>query len=106
MTGDISFTEIVPGRHYNTFMHDDMITTLTERGQTSVPARFRREANMTPGQKLRWERVSDTVFRVAVETAEDAPGPLAALGWARRFSTGPLPRSDDVIRELREGDAE
>lgn len=94
-----------PGSRYNTSMHDDMITTLTQRGQTSVPARFRRAANLRPGQKLRWEQVSDTVFRVAVETAEDAPGPLAALGWARRFSTSPLPRTDTVLRELRAGDA-
>jgi len=87
-------------------MHDDMITTLTVRGQTSVPAKFRRAANMTPGQKLRWEQVSDTVFRVAIETVDDAPGPLAVLGWARRFSTGTLPRTDHLLDELREGDAE
>ena len=100
------FLDCPPGTRYNTFMHDDMITTLTERGQTSVPARFRRSAHLKPGQKLRWEQVSPTVFRVAVETAEDAPGPLAALGWARRFSTAPLPRTDEVMSELREGESE
>jgi len=89
-----------------TIMHDDMITTLTARGQTSVPARCRREANLKPGQKLRWEQVSATVFRVAVETTDDAPGPLAALGWARRFHSTPPPRTDDVLCELRDGDAE
>ena len=85
-------------------MHDDTITVITARGQTSVPARFRRAANLRPGQKLRWEQVSDSEFRVAVETAADAPGPLRVLGWARRFQAGRLPRTDAVMRELREGD--
>ncbi len=89
---------------YNTIMHDDMITTLTVRGQTSVPAKFRKAAHLEPGQKLRWEQVSATVFRVVVETADDAPGPLGVLGWARRFHTGPLPRTDDIMRELRDGE--
>jgi len=85
-------------------MHDDTITIITARGQVSVPARFRRAANLKPGQKLRWEQVSDTEFRVAVETAADAPGPLSVLGWARRFHAGKMPRTDAVMRELREGD--
>jgi bifunctional DNA-binding transcriptional regulator/antitoxin component of YhaV-PrlF toxin-antitoxin module len=85
-------------------MHDDMTTTLTVRGQTSVPARFRRAAHLKPGQKLRWEQVSETVFRVAVETAADAPGPLGVLGWVRRFHTGTPPRTDEVMHELREGE--
>jgi hypothetical protein len=63
-------------------------------------------ANMRPGQKLRWEQISETVFRVAVETPDDAPGPLAALGYARRFSSAPVPRTDEVMRELREGDTD
>ena len=83
-----------------------MITTLTARGQTSVPARCRRGASLKPGQKLRWEQVSDTVFRVIVETDDNPPGPLAALGWARQFHAVPPARTDDVLRELRDGDAE
>jgi bifunctional DNA-binding transcriptional regulator/antitoxin component of YhaV-PrlF toxin-antitoxin module len=85
-------------------MHDDMITVLTVRGQTSVPAKCRRAARLKPGQKLRWEQVSETVFRVVVDTAGDAPGPLSVLGWARRFHTDAPPRTDDVMRELRAGD--
>ncbi len=71
-----------------------------------MPAKFRKAANMKPGQKLRWEQVSETVFRVAVEAAADAPGPLSVLGWGRRFITGTPPRTDAVLLELREGDAE
>ncbi len=87
-------------------MHDDMITVLTTRGQTSVPAKCRRAAHLKPGQKLRWEQVSATVFRVVVDRDAEAPGPLSVLGWARRFHAGAALRTDDALRELRAGDGE
>ena len=90
---------------YNTIMHDDMITVLTTRGQTSVPAKCRRAAHLKPG-RLRWEQVSATVFRVVVDRDAEAPGPLSVLGWARRFHAGAVPRTDDALRELRAGDDE
>jgi bifunctional DNA-binding transcriptional regulator/antitoxin component of YhaV-PrlF toxin-antitoxin module len=87
-------------------MHDDMITVLTARGQTSIPARCRRAARLQPGQRLRWEQVSATVFRVVVDSAAEAPGPLSVLGWARRFHADAPLRTDAVMRELRAGDDE
>ena len=95
---------ITDATQYYTNMHDDMITVLTVRGQTSVPAKCRRAAHLKAGPKLRWEQVSETVFRVVVDTAADAPGPLSVLGWARRFYPGAPPRTDALMRELREGD--
>lgn len=88
------------------FMHDDTITVLTARGQTSIPSRFRRQARLKAGQRLHWEQISDTEFRVAAETHAEAPGPLAVLGWARRFHRGKAPRTDEVMKALREGDGE
>lgn len=85
-------------------MHDDTITVLTVRGQTSVPSRFRRQAKLKAGQRLRWEQISETEFRVAVETHAEAPGPLAVLGWARRFHRGKALRTDEVMKDLRAGD--
>jgi hypothetical protein len=43
--------------------------------------------------------VSETVCRVVVDTAADAPGPLSVLGWARRFHAGAPPRTDAALRE-------
>jgi bifunctional DNA-binding transcriptional regulator/antitoxin component of YhaV-PrlF toxin-antitoxin module len=83
---------------------DPLLSTLTDRGQLSLPARIRRSAHLKPGQKLRWEQVSESEFRVTVEGVETAPGPLAALGWARRFHSGAVPDSDAVMRELRSGE--
>lgn len=89
---------------YKMIMHDDMITTVTVRGQTSVPARLRKRANLRSGRTLRWYAVSEREFRVVVETNESAPGPLAALGWALRHNPRGAPASDEAMLELREGE--
>jgi bifunctional DNA-binding transcriptional regulator/antitoxin component of YhaV-PrlF toxin-antitoxin module len=86
------------------FMHEDMITTVTERGQTSIPAKLRRKAGLSPSKRLHWFAVSDREFRVVVETTDEAPGPLAALGWATRYHRGGTPRTDDALREIRAGE--
>ena len=85
-------------------MHDDMITSVTERGQTSVPAKLRRRAGLRAGKRLHWYPVSDREFRIVVETPEESPGPLAVLGWAARFNRHVGPTSDEAMRELREGE--
>jgi len=81
-----------------------MITTVTVRGQTSVPARLRKKIGLSSGKRLHWYSVSDREFRVVVETLEQAPGPLAALGWAVRYHSSGVPGSDETMRELREGE--
>lgn len=86
-------------------MHDDMITVVTARGQTSVPSKLRRRAGLQVGNHLHWYPVSDREFRVVVETNEESPGPLAALGWAIKFNRRGTPTSDEAMRELREGES-
>jgi bifunctional DNA-binding transcriptional regulator/antitoxin component of YhaV-PrlF toxin-antitoxin module len=70
------------------FLHDITlgmdISTLTERGQVSLPAALRKAMKLNPGQALRWEQISERELRVHVVPPE-APGPLAALGYARRL---------------------
>jgi len=78
-------------------------STLTERGQISVPAALRKAMNLRPGQRLRFEPVSDHEFRVIAEN-EAPPGPMAMLGYARKLRSGPARRTRDWMRELREGD--
>ena len=53
---------------------------------------------------MHWYAVSDHEFRVVVETAERAPGPMAVLGWATRYNRRGVPRSDEAMREIRDGD--
>ncbi|MGL4401011.1 MAG: AbrB/MazE/SpoVT family DNA-binding domain-containing protein [Luteolibacter sp.] len=81
-------------------MNDSVIT---ERGQVSVPAGLRRAMGILPGQKLHWEQVSDREIRVSLHP-DQALGPLAVLGYARRIREAPPRRTADWMRELREGE--
>ena len=78
------------------------ICTLTERGQVSVPAKLRRQMQLKPGQRLRWEPVSDTEMRIVVEAAQ--PDPLAALGFGSKCRKGEPRRTADWMKELRAGE--
>ena len=78
-------------------------STLTERGQISIPSFLRKAMNLHPGQRLKFTPVSDHEFRV--NTQNDAPpGPMAMLGYARRLRVGPARRTSEWMRELREGE--
>ncbi len=78
-------------------------SSLTERGQVSVPAGIRKAMGLLPGQKLHWEQISDREMRVSVH--EETPtGPISVLGYARRFRSEPARRTADWMRELREGE--
>ncbi len=78
-------------------------STLTERGQVSLPAELRRKLRLRPGQKLQFEVVSDNEFRVFAPKGKIA-GPIAMLGFARRIR--PVARrTKDWMKELREGEA-
>jgi AbrB family looped-hinge helix DNA binding protein len=78
-------------------------STLTERGQISIPASLRKAMNLRPGQRLRFTPVSDHEFRVLKEN-DAPPGPLAMLGYARKLRAGPVRRTSEWMRELREGE--
>jgi AbrB family looped-hinge helix DNA binding protein len=84
---------------------NDPITVLTERGQVSIPASIRREAGLKPGQSLRWEQLSDNEIRITVDRHSQARGAFAALGYAKPWlSTGGLAHTNDVMRDLRDGE--
>ena len=78
-------------------------STLTERGQVSIPAVLRKAMKLHPGQRLKFEPISDREFRVSVNNATPA-GPMAMLGYARKLRPGPARRTNEWMRELREGE--
>ncbi len=80
------------------------LSTLTERGQLSMPASLRRKARLKAGQKLIWRWISDREFKVTVQPLTTAPGPMAALGFARKFSKSKGLSSDAALKEIRAGD--
>ncbi len=78
-------------------------STVTERGQVSVPAELRRAMRLRAGQKLEWERVSDREMRVWLRE-ESPPGPLSVLGYARRMRGGAPRLTKEWMHELRDGE--
>jgi len=79
-------------------------TTITERGQVSIPAELRREMALTPGQSLLWEKVSATECRVIVlPKTKVKPDPIAALGFAQEHGLETMP-TDAWMKMLREGE--
>ena len=79
------------------------ISRLTERGQVSFPASLRRQMQLKPGQRLRWEAVSANEVRIFVEP-EDKPDPERALGYGPRLRGGRARRTAEWLGELREGE--
>ena len=83
----------------------EFITTITERGQTSIPAAIRKAANLTPGQTLRWELCSDRELRVIITNMSVAtPNAVAMIGYARRLDPTLPSSTDEWIKELRAGE--
>lgn len=81
-----------------------MKSTITERGQVSIPAELRRDMHLCPGQTVIWERVSETECRLIIEPrVAIKPDPFAALSFAKEHGLSQR-RSDEVLAELREGD--
>ena len=68
-----------------------------------MPATLRKSMKLRPGQRLRWQRISDREMRVSVE-AQPVPGPLGVLGYARKLRRGPGRRTASWLRELRAGE--
>jgi len=81
-------------------MNDSVVT---ERGQVSVPASQRKSMGLRPGQRLHWEQVSDREIRVSICEGKP-PGPLSVLGYAARLRSTPPRRTEDWMREFREGE--
>jgi AbrB family looped-hinge helix DNA binding protein len=79
-------------------------STLTERGQISIPASLRKSMNLKPGQKLRFTEISESEFRVTVYQ-EKPVGPVAVLGYARRLRPDGPRTTTSWMKELREGEA-
>ena len=83
-----------------------MKTTITERGQVSIPAELRRDMNLKPGQTILWEKVSAKECRLIIEPhTVIKPDPVRALNFAMEHGL-PQRRSGEVLAELREGEEE
>ncbi len=81
-----------------------MKTTITERGQISIPAELRREMHLAPGQTVIWEKVSATECRVIVSPSPKVKAdPVAALNFAKEHGLETMP-TGEWMEILREGE--
>ena len=81
-----------------------MKTTITERGQVSIPPELRRDMHLSPGQTLIWQKISATECRVIVPPkTEVQPDPIAARNFAKEHGLETMP-TDEWMKMLREGE--
>ena len=84
-------------------MHDkDDITVVTERGQTSIPAPLRRALKLARGDRLSWERISDTEIRLRLLKPKKKANPVAMIGYGSDL--GITETSDAYMKRMREGE--
>jgi bifunctional DNA-binding transcriptional regulator/antitoxin component of YhaV-PrlF toxin-antitoxin module len=83
-----------------------ILTTLTERGQVSMPASLRKLLHLKVGQPLMWEKVSDTECRVRIVRPLEARAAKSMRGFMKRFQAGSkLPATTTGwMKLLREGE--
>ena len=83
-----------------------MKTTITERGQISIPAKLRSEMQLTRGRTVLWEKVSANECRLIIEPEPPVkPDPIAAIGFAKRHGL-PQRTTAEWMSILREGEEE
>jgi bifunctional DNA-binding transcriptional regulator/antitoxin component of YhaV-PrlF toxin-antitoxin module len=81
-------------------------STLTERGQISVPMKLRKALQLKPGQRFAWQQVSDREIRMTLIEDGPAIGPVGVLGYARRLRSGAPRRTADWMQEIRSGESD
>ena len=80
-----------------------MVTSVTERGQISIPAEIRSRLNWTPGKRLLWEVGDENECRLTEPKKSAARGGVWAMrGFAATFRK--TRRTADWMRELRGGE--
>lgn len=81
-----------------------MVTKVTDRGQTSIPAALRRRLRLEDGSRIVWQMVSERECRITVLPDRAVEGPAAMLGYARSFR--PTRSTAEWMRALREGESD
>jgi len=85
-----------------------VLTTLTERGQVSMPASLRKQLHLRPGQPLMWEKVSADECRVRIVRQREVGAAKSMRGFMKRFhADSGLPKTTvGWMKLLREGERE
>lgn len=80
------------------------MTTLTERGQVSMPAALRAKLGLQPGQRLLWKIVSENEFRVLVVQKAGSRSGHSMRGFMKRYQKDMPETTSQWMDLLREGE--
>jgi len=80
------------------------LSTLTERGQVSVPAALRRQLGITPGQSLIWSAISEDEFRVRVVRRPRKKQSPSMRGFIKTLQKKGPATTAEWMELLREGE--
>jgi AbrB family looped-hinge helix DNA binding protein len=78
------------------------VTTVTARGQISIPADFRAELGLRPGLKLLWTAPGDRTLRLSVREPPKRKSFVESLGYAKTFRE--TMSTTEWMKLLREGE--
>ena len=78
------------------------VTTLTDRGQVSIPADFRAEMGLKPGDKLLWSASGDRALLITFCEPPKRKGAKAMIGYAKSFRE--TMSTAEWMKILREGE--
>lgn len=78
------------------------VCTLTERGQISIPADFRAELGLKPGDKLLWSTSGDKTLLITAVEAPKRKSFKSAIGYAKTFRE--TMSTAEWMKILREGE--
>jgi len=82
-----------------------LVTSITERGQISIPAEIRAQLNWLPGKRLLWEIADGNECRLTATRQPPAKsGVWAMRGFAATFRK--TRSTAEWMKELREGEEE
>jgi AbrB family looped-hinge helix DNA binding protein len=88
--------------HDSLYRMKSLVTTLTERGQASLPAALRKDLGLKPGDRLRWQKLSSREVRLVIEPKGKVQGATAMLGFAKTFRRSR--RTKEWMKDLRAGE--
>ncbi len=83
---------------------ENALTTLTERGQESVPSALRKKLGLRPGQLLMWKMVSDNECRVLIVRESADQRGRSMRGFMKSFLRNQPTNTAGWMKRLREGD--
>jgi bifunctional DNA-binding transcriptional regulator/antitoxin component of YhaV-PrlF toxin-antitoxin module len=81
----------------------EAVTTLTERGQVSMPSSLRKKLGLLPGRKIIWKYISENEIRLLIGDRKPKQKGMMR-GAMKKYQIGESRTTADWMKVLREGE--